>query len=162
MTMSPMHNCLTPEDLIVRGKDPGRRVFIVGGGGVGLAVAVYLLNRGEYEITIAEESGRLGRDVSPFYLWRYLKLFRERRTVLFTKASTSAWGGSDVYVTSPKGNRVVPSDSIIVSLREARQDWKESIGPCAPEVYAIGDAKRPRRLHNAIHDAYRLALTKLP
>ena len=38
-----------PEELMARGRRPGRRVLIVGGDGVGLATAVYLLRRGEHE-----------------------------------------------------------------------------------------------------------------
>jgi 2,4-dienoyl-CoA reductase (NADPH2) len=150
--------CLEPEEIMARGKTPGRRVLILGGEGVGLAVAVYLLNHGDYELTIVEDSERLGRDMNPFYLWRYLKLFREKGVTLLTRASASGWGGSDVFVSSAKGNRVVQADSVVVTLREARGNWKAAFGDAAPEVYAVGDAKRPRRLHNAIHDGYRLGM----
>jgi len=156
-TMAPM-NCLVPEDIMVKGKTPGKRVVVLGGEGVGLAVAVYLLNHGDFELTIVEDSARLGRDVSPFYLWRYLKLLREKGATLLTRASASGWGDSDIFITSAKGNRVVQADSVIVTLREARGDWKTSLGAAAPEIYVVGDAKRPRRLHNAIHDGYRLGM----
>lgn len=149
--------CL-PEELIARGKIPGKRVLIVGGDGVGLACAVYLLRTGEYEVTIVEESGRLGTDVSPFYLWRYLKLFKERGVSLLTRATPSGWASNRVSVASAKGDRVVEFDGIITTLRESRGELKRSFGDSAPEVFLIGDAKRPRRLHNAIHDAYRMGI----
>jgi 2,4-dienoyl-CoA reductase (NADPH2) len=155
--MAPMR-CLLPGEVIGEGRVPGKRVLIMGGEGVGLAVAVYLLSRGEYELTVVEESGRLGRDVSPFYLWRYLKLFREKGVTLVTRASATGWGAGDIFVTSPKGNRVVRVDDVIVTIREARKDWELSFGAVASEAYSIGDAKRPRRLHNAIHDGYRLGM----
>jgi len=156
-TMAPMR-CLVPEEIMTKGKSPGKRVVVLGGEGVGLAVAVYLLNHGKHELTIVEDSGRLGRDVNPFYLWRYLRLLREKGATLLTRASASGWGGSDIFITSAKGNRVVQADSVIVTLREAREDRKASFGAAVPEVYVVGDAKRPRRLHNAIHDGYRLGM----
>ncbi len=154
-SLAPMR-CHRPDVIITEGKRLGRRVLIVGGEGMGIATAVYLLNHGAHELTIVEESGCLGRDVSPFYLWRYLKLFRERGVTIHTRASASGWGGSDVFVTSPKGNRVIQVDDIISTLREADEESARVLGRIASETYFIGDAKRPRRLHNAIHDAYRL------
>lgn len=147
-----------PGSVIGQGKTPGRRVLIVGGDGVGLATAVYLLRKGEHEITILEESGRIGRDVSPFYLWRYLKLFRERGVSLVTGARISSWAADSVSVTRAKGDRVVGFDDVIMTVREGREDLKESFRGSAPEVFLLGDARRPRRLHNAIHEAYRMGM----
>ena len=96
---------LTPEQIIGRGKRPGEAVLIVGGDGVGLAVAVYLLHHGAYRITLVEESGRLGRDVSPFYLWRFLKLFRERGVVFMTRAPLRKGRGKPAPSPCRKGRR---------------------------------------------------------
>ena len=80
---------LRPDEIIMGSKRPGKRVLIAGGDGVGLAIAVPVT--GEHDITIIEESGRLGRDVSPFYLWRYLKLFRERGVDVLTRTVLKGW-----------------------------------------------------------------------
>ncbi|MGD0230633.1 MAG: FAD-dependent oxidoreductase [Syntrophorhabdales bacterium] len=151
----PAAGCLDPEEIIGRAKEPGKAVLIVGGDGVGLAVAVYLLNHGDYDLTIVEESGRLGRDVSPFYLWRFLKLFRERGVTFLTRAVPTIGPGKTVRISSPKGEKVIDVDDIVVAIREAPEDPGGTLAGCAPEVYFLGDAKRPRRLHNAIHDGYR-------
>jgi 2,4-dienoyl-CoA reductase (NADPH2) len=156
--MAPLH-CLFPDDIIGQSKDPGRRVLIVGGEGIGLAVAVYLLHKGDCEVAIIEKSGRLGRDMSPFYLWRYVKLLKEKGTTILTRASLSGGGGGSFFITSAKGNRTIQADGVVMTLRQGREDWKQVFRPVAAELYAIGDAKRPRRLHNAIHDAYRLGMS---
>ena len=100
---------------------------------------------------------RLGRDVSPFYLWRYLKLFRERGVVSLTRAHVAPGPGKGVTVTTPKGDKAIEAD-VVTALRQTPEDLKSRYERCAPEVYLLGDAKRPRRLHNAIHDGYRLGL----
>jgi 2,4-dienoyl-CoA reductase (NADPH2) len=146
---------LTPEQIISQGKKPGEAVLIVGGDGVGLAVAVYLLHHGAYRITLVEESGKLGRDVSPFYLWRFLKLFRERGVTLLTRAQIAKGPGKTCSISSPKGEKMIEVDDVVVALRQARDDARAVFADCAPEVYVIGDARRPRRLHNAIHEGYR-------
>lgn len=155
----PPVRCFLPEEIIGNGTQPGRRVIILGGEGIGLSVAVYLLNKGDYELTIVEESGRLGRDMSPFYLWRYVKLLKERNATILTRASLSGGGGDSFFVTSAKGNRTIRGDGVVMTLRQGQEGWRQVFGPVATEVYAIGDAKRPRRLHNAIHDAYRLGMS---
>lgn len=147
-----------PPDIIREGRRPGKRVLVVGGDGVGLAVAVYLLRHGEFDLTLIEESGRLGRDVNPFYLWRYLKLFKERSMNFMTRASLIRSEGGTASISSPKGEKRVEIDDIIMAEREVAGDWKSELAGTAPAVYAVGDAKRPRRLHNAIHDGYLLGM----
>ncbi len=149
---------LRPDEIIMGNKRPGKRVLIAGGDGVGLAIAVYLLRTGEHDITIVEESGRLGRDVSPFYLWRYLQLFRQRGVDVLTRALLKGWEGGTASITSAKGDRVVEVDDVVVASRLARPEVGEAFASSAAEVFLIGDARRPRRLHNAIHEAYRLGM----
>jgi 2,4-dienoyl-CoA reductase (NADPH2) len=149
---------LRPDEIIMGNKRPGERVLIAGGDGVGLAIAVYLLRTGEHDITIVEESARLGRDVSPFYLWRYLKLFRERGVDVLTRTVLKGWEGGTASITSAKGDRMVEVDDVVVASRLARPEEGEAFASSAAEVFLIGDARRPRRLHNAIHEAYRLGM----
>jgi 2,4-dienoyl-CoA reductase (NADPH2) len=146
---------LTPDQIIAQGKKPGEAVLIVGGDGVGLAVAVYLLHHGAYHITLIEESGKLGRDVSPFYLWRFLKLFRERGVTLLTRAHVAKGPGKTFSISSPKGEKAIEVDDVVVALRQAADDVRAVFADCAPVMCVIGDARRPRRLHNAIHEGYR-------
>jgi 2,4-dienoyl-CoA reductase (NADPH2) len=149
---------LNPEDIISQNEMPGKRVIILGGDGAGLAVAVYLLSNGEYNITIIEETSRLGRDVSPFYLWRYIKIFREKGVTMMTRAIPQRWSASEVAVKSPKGLKTIEFDSAVISLRETPIALIKTFEDCASEIRMVGDAKRPRRLHNAIHDGYRIGM----
>ncbi len=48
---------LHPERIIGQGERPDESVLIIGGDGVGMAVAVYLLRQAAYRITLVEESG---------------------------------------------------------------------------------------------------------
>jgi 2,4-dienoyl-CoA reductase (NADPH2) len=149
---------LLPNEIISGSTRPGKRLLIVGGDGVGLAVAVYLLRKGEYDLTIIEESGRLGRDVSPFYLWRYLKLFKERGVTFITRAMLGKIEDGTVSVSSPKGVRSVAVDNIITATRETDGRCMDAFAGTVPVIRLIGDVKRPRRIHNAIQDGYRLGM----
>ena len=127
--------CLRPDEIIGRDKRPGKRVLIAGGDGVGLALAVYLLRTGEHEIFIVEETGRLGRDVSPFYLWRYLQLFKEREVTLLTRAIPLGWEDGRVPITSTKGDRVVEVDDVVVASRQARPRTCRMPSAAPPRAY---------------------------
>lgn len=146
---------LTPSDIMAKGHRPGKKVAIIGGGGAGLGVAIFLLRQEDYMVTIIEEGGRLGRDVNPFYLWQYVRLMKEKKTVFLMSTEVKRIGKGTLYLNGAKRQNI-EADSIVVAVMEADRQWEDKT--LAREVYVIGDAKRPRRLNNAIHDGYRLGM----
>lgn len=149
---------LTPRD-VMEGRVPvPPRVAILGGGGTGLGVAVYLIRRGRYQVTIIEESTKLGRDVNPFYLWRYTGMLRQQKAAILTGSQVRQVQGNVLSVTTPKGEMEVEVDALIQGLMEPEGNLARTLGSVVPEVRVIGDAKAPRRLQNAIHDGYRLGM----
>jgi 2,4-dienoyl-CoA reductase (NADPH2) len=151
---------LTPFDIMMKGAMPGRRVAVVGGDGVGLGLAVHLLGKGEFEITVIEPSNRLGRDVSPFYMWQYMGLFRQRKVNLLKGYSISALR-QGLLALSGRDQKEIEVDTVVIALRSAATGWDTTPGVLAKEVLILGDAKKPRRLLNAIHDGYRIAMEVL-
>jgi pyruvate/2-oxoglutarate dehydrogenase complex dihydrolipoamide dehydrogenase (E3) component len=149
---------LTPRD-VMEGRVPvPPRVAILGGGGTGLGVAVFLIRRGTYQATIIEESAKVGRDVNPFYLWRYTGMLRQQKAMILTGAQIRQVQGNVLFVTTPKGEVKVVVDALIQGLMKPEDNLARTLGGVAPEVRVIGDAKAPRRLQNAIHDGYRLGM----
>jgi len=146
---------LTPEEIMAKGVKPSRRSVIIGGNGVGLGVAVYLLRTGEYELTVVEEGARLGRDVNPFYLWQYVRLLKEKKVTLIAGARILGIEGQRLLVSGPSGQRTIEFDGIISAVQEPSKAWQPVPGR---ESYSIGDAKQPRRINNAIHDGYRMGM----
>ena len=115
-----------------------------------------MLRRGDHELTIVEEGTRLGRDVNPFYLWGYTKILREKKATLLRASRLTTVTGKEVRITGSQGERTVEIDGIIVARREPAGRWAQA--GLANEVFLVGDAKRPRRLQNAMHDGYRLGM----
>jgi len=146
---------LTPSDIMAKGHKPGEKVVIIGGSGVGLGVAIFLLRQGDYRITIIEESSKLGRDVNPFYLWQYVRLMKAKKTIFLMKTGVEQIGKGILYLNGA-GVQDIEADSVIVAAMDEEKKWKNP--GIAKEVYFTGDAKRPRRLNNAIHDGYRLGM----
>ena len=154
----PFQHILTPHNVIGEDKKPGQRIVIIGGNGIGLGTAVFLLHHGDYQITIIEESKKVGRDVNPFYLWQYIGLMKKRKVLFLTQTKVTNIEEGFVHVSWTKGEKTIEVDSIIMALFEPENNWRQETKGITQEVYFIGDAKKPRRLNNAIHDGYRLGM----
>jgi len=121
-------------------------------------VAVFLLRHGDYDITIVEESGKLGRDVNPFYLWQYVRLLKERGTKIFTQTTLKDLSTNNLQLNIRGENRNIQVNGFIIALQDPRRSWDSFAHKHGKEIHYIGDAKQPRRLNNAIHDGYRLGM----
>lgn len=151
-------NVYSPADIIAHGKKPPKNIVIIGGNGVGLGVAVFLLRQGDYDITIVEESGKLGRDVNPFYLWQYVRLLKERGAKILIKTTLTNVSGNTLHLDLKGESKQIEADGCIVALQDPHRSWVSFGHEYDKEIYYIGDAKQPRRLNNAIHDGYRLGM----
>jgi 2,4-dienoyl-CoA reductase (NADPH2) len=155
--MSSM-NYLTPKDIMANGVLPGKHVTIIGGEGAGLGTAIFLLKNGEYDITIIEKSGKPGRDVTPFYLWQYIQLLKKKKAAIILNSKISAVKENELSIIVKGEVKSIGFDSIVVAQRNMALDWNSLPDNGKKEVCFIGDAKKPRRLLNAIHDGYRLGM----
>ncbi len=124
----------------------------------GLGVAVFLLGAGDYELTVIEESGKLGRDVNPFYLWQYVRLLKERGVKILTRSSLRGISGTTLHLAARGKDESIEAEGLIVALQDPQRSYGTFAQEQGKELHYIGDAKQPRRLNNAIHDGYRLGM----
>ncbi|MDQ1265721.1 MAG: 2,4-dienoyl-CoA reductase, partial [Bacteroidota bacterium] len=154
-------NVFFAHDVIDRKVKPGRRVLIAGGRGLGIAVAQFLLGAGEdYEITMVEEQKKIGRDVNPSYIWRYVKKLKEGKVNVFKSSKIQEISDEGVIVSTPDGEKItIPVDSVIISNPvHSRNELAEHLEYACGELHTVGDAVKPRRAHNATMDGYRTGL----
>jgi 2,4-dienoyl-CoA reductase (NADPH2) len=154
----PFQHILTPHNVIGEDRQLGQRLVIIGGSGIGLGTVVFLLHHHHYQITIVEESRKIGRDVNPFYLWQYVGLMKKNKVIFLTDTKVNKIDDSLVYVSGPAGKKTIEADTIIMALSEPERKWRQTTQGITREVHFIGDAKKPRRLNNAIHDGYCLGM----
>ena len=146
-------SCLDLMDGVVK---PGKRVVIVGEKGVAISTALFLVDKGEYDVSIVGAAKKLGLDVNPSYIWRYMKKLKEGGVTQYTRHKVKALAPEGVLAEDPDGREVmIPCDTIVLANMVPDNDVKYSKG----ELYTIGDALVTRRANAAIHDAYRLAMT---
>lgn len=147
---------------VINGKvKPGKKVVILGGRGLGISVAQYLLaGEDDYDISIVEEQKKLGRDVNPSYIWRYVKKLKEGNVNRLTSCKILEINDEGVIILNPEGEKMtINADSVIVSAPLlANNELAEPLEFACGELYTIGDAVKPRRAHNAMMDGYRTGL----
>lgn len=145
----------TAWDLLAGRYEVGNRVVVVGGGNVGCETALYLKQR-ERDVTIVEMTEDLAVDEEPISRQVLLEELRKNGVCAIT--------GHNV--------REIKADGVVAVDHEWREQWlpcthvvlsvgAQSLNRLAVElrqrgiqVSVIGDAKQPRRLNNAISDAF--------
>jgi 2,4-dienoyl-CoA reductase (NADPH2) len=145
---------------VLEGKvQAGNKVVILGGMGIGISVAQYLVVKGGHEISIVEEAKKVGRDVNPSYVWRYKKKLKKGGVNTLALCKAKEIKDNEVVVTDPEGKDLtIPADTVVIATMQSRKELVESLKSVCDEVYAIGDAVSPRRANNAIHDGYKTGM----
>ena len=72
-------------------------------------------------------------------------------------------GGGDeddgVLVEEDGARRMLPADTVIISIgRKSRQQLITDLEFVCDELYTVGDAIKPRSMHNAIRDGYLIGI----
>lgn len=150
---------VSAHEILEEGSPCGDRVVVLGGERIGLVAAEYLASRGK-QVTVVEMGKRLGEDVIATFKWRHAAWVREFQieTLLNTRAKEIVAGG--VLVEDAEGaRRVLPADTVIVAIpRKPRQQLLSDLEFVCDELYAIGDAVKPRSMHNAIREGYLIGI----
>lgn len=137
----------------------GKRVVIIGGGVQGCQLAEFLTKRGR-KVTIVDTAKTLGEGMVVALM---LQLFP-----WFEKKGVSMISGVKKYleitekgltIINKQGKRqTIRADSVITALPLApNTELLRSLKGKVPEVYAIGDAKEPRLIADAIADGSKIA-----
>ena len=146
-------------DILEEGSPCGERVVVIGGDRIGLVAAEYLASRGK-QVTLMEAGKRLGEDVIATFKWRHAAWVKELQiqTLLNTHAKEITEAGV-LAVDAQGAERLVPADTVILALpRSPRQQLLTDLEFVCDELYVIGDAVKPRSMHNAIREGYLIGI----
>ena len=151
-------NVITAWD-VLKGKPVGHHAIVVGAGLVGTETALFLSQKGKQVVLIemlddiVQDAGSLSRA----RLKEDLKV-----TDIEVKCGTRVLeiGETAVSVASRDGEEhVIPAETVVLATGSvAENTLYRNLEGRVPELYAIGDCVAPRKLLEAIHEGYAVAL----
>ena len=146
-------------EVLEEGAPCGDRVVVLGGERIGLVAAEYLASRGK-QVTLVEMGKRVGEDVIATFKWRHAAWVRELhiQTLLNTRAREITADG--VWIEEAEGPpKLLLADTVILAIpRKSRQQLLNDLEFVCDELYVIGDAVKPRSMHNAIREGYLIGI----
>jgi pyruvate/2-oxoglutarate dehydrogenase complex dihydrolipoamide dehydrogenase (E3) component len=137
----------------------GRKILVVGGGGIGAEVADYLSEQGK-EVTLVEMREGIALDLV-VHLQHFLnKRLSEKGVQILTSTKAIRFEKDGLWVESPEGTRKLGGfDTIVISLGSAPKDeLLKALKGKVPEVYLVGDASKPREVMEAVSEGEEVAL----
>lgn len=144
-------NVVTAID-VLKGEKTGEKVIVIGGGSVGAETAAYLAQKGK-KVTIVEMAEKIASDI-PFgnKIW-LLKELEEAGVFVMTNSMLIEVTKTGAIVKSSEGQTAIEADTIVMAIGSRPENSLEAeIKKVYPnmEVYTIGDAKKVRRVQQAV------------
>ncbi len=164
---------------------PGKRVVIIGGGSVGCETAVKtaeigtlpaenlkflmdfdaetpeklreLLNRGTREVTLVELEKGIGRDIGVSTRWVTIKCIRRLGIRVMDQYAVKEVNKSGVLVEKEGEETLLPADTVALATGAVSNNpLAEELEGRVPELHSTGDARKPRKITEAVKEGFDL------
>ncbi|AZN30902.1 FAD-binding protein [Flaviflexus salsibiostraticola] len=138
------------------GAEIGRRVVVCGGGLSGADAALELAEEG-HEVTIVEMEEEIARDMLMLNRVSLQRELDRHGVTILTQTTVTEIVPEGVLADGPTGTQMIQADTVITAfgLRPATE-LGEALGA---QVLTVGDCVQPRKVGDAVNDAYELAFT---
>ncbi|MHB8076467.1 oxidoreductase [Desulfosporosinus fructosivorans] len=172
--------------LLGRGKI-GKNVIVVGGGAVGVDTALLLaecgtldndtlrflmlqhaetdkelyrlLTQGSKRITVLEMDKGIGRDIGPSTRWSMLADLKRYKVNCHDQTKVLEVRADGVLVENDGTQKVIPADTVILAVgSRSNNELYLALQGKIESLSIIGDAAKPRKVLDAIHEAYAEAI----
>jgi len=150
---------LSVDDILSGEGDVGKRVLVVGAGGIGAETADYLSEMGK-EVTLVEMLEEIAADLV-VHLKHYLSLrLGEKGVTILTSTKVKELGKGYALVEDASGTRKIDGfDTIVLAVGSKPDDRiAKSLEGKVPELHVIGDASEPREALEAVYEGEETAL----
>lgn len=148
---------VTAIDLLLGKKEVGKTVVVAGGGMIGCELAVYLGQRGK-QVTVIEMLGDIATNMGRSGRMQLLEMLDEADVKVLINTKLVEITEEGAIVESNGEKKILKADSVVLALGlKPEAALSEELRDRVPELYTVGDCVEPRRLINAIWEAYRTA-----
>jgi 2-enoate reductase len=148
-------NVVTAIDVLLGKAKVGKEVVVVGGGYVGCEAALYLAQMGK-AVTILMRSPNIAADVGWCERAVLLRLLPQNKVRWLTEVKYDKITKEGVVAADKEGKKqTFKADSVVLASGMQSEDklYKELQGKVS-ELYKIGDARKPRKIFNAVHEGF--------
>jgi 2,4-dienoyl-CoA reductase (NADPH2) len=165
---------------------PGEQVVVVGGGSVGCETAVAIaemgaisadmlkflmendaetperlkemLNRGTRKVTLVELEKGVGRDIGISTRWVVLKCIHRLGVNVMDQSMVKKVTAEGVYVEKDGEETLLPADTVVLATGAvANNSLAAELEGKVKKLHLIGDAKKPRKITEAVREGFDLA-----
>ena len=134
-----------------------QKVLVIGGGLIGLEVASKLVD-GDNSVTIVEMMDEIGSGMEMIEKAMTLKKLKSKNVEIIVNHKVVEVNGTQVLLEGKDGKRIINGiDKIVITTGMKSYIPFERTGKTP--FYFIGDAKEVGNAKDAIHSAYKLAVT---
>jgi len=158
-TISGLKEVITGEDILTKRKNVGEHVLIIGGGMVGLECAEFLANK-NHNITVVELLEDVARDMEPITKKLTMKELASSNVKILTNTKITHFEGKKAFIQVIEKEEILGEfDSVVVAVgTKSVSDLINPLRERGIEVRAIGDARQPRQIYNAVKDGFETAV----
>jgi 2,4-dienoyl-CoA reductase (NADPH2) len=179
-------NVYTAFDVLEGKAEIGKRVVVIGGGGIGCETALYLAKLGAMDpetavflmswkaldpetalnltmrgrqVTILEMLPTIARDIGMARRGFLRRILSMHGVDIITEAKVTAIVDEGVQFVDKEGKtQTIPADTVVLAVgTQSVTEIYQKLQGKVPELHLIGDAKQPRKAMDAIHEAAALA-----
>jgi 2,4-dienoyl-CoA reductase (NADPH2) len=152
-----VENAVTAFDVLTGKAKVGKKVVVIGGGGVGCNVAAMLADK--CNVTLIDMLPKIGADIGISTRWTILMYLKEKGVQMLTETNAIEIRKNCVVVETPKGIKELECDTAVIAVGTKPNDsLYEQLKDKVKEIYKIGDCVRPRKALDATAEAFDLAL----
>lgn len=139
------------------GGHPGKRVVVCGGGLSGCDLALELAQNG-HEVTIVEMMDGVARDMLFLNRISLMRDLAANNVTILTDTRVTEVVDDGIIVQGPDGVQQRDCDTVVASFGVLPATaLAESLARYGDKVHPVGDCVQPRKVGDAINEAYRLA-----
>ena len=152
-------NVVWAGDVLTGKAKAGDRVLIAGAGLVGCETALFLAYQGK-KITVVEMLDEPAVDLNGISRALLLELLGKEGVEIRcgTKVEEVLHDGVRIIGKEGREEKIDASSVVLALGMKPRKELIETFEGLAPEFYAIGDCVTPRKIMNAVHEAFNVAI----
>jgi len=135
-----------------------KRVAIIGGQFAGCELALALVEEGK-EVTVIEESKRIGADIGAVTRWVELAMLRKAGAKLETLSKVTEITDKGVKMSREGSSEFLEVDTVLIVMGkgvEANTKLVQELEGKVPVLYPIGDCANPGRIREAIASGFNI------